>query len=563
MIAGLIRWSIQNRVLVLIMTVLVTAWGVYSVRQTPVDALPDLSDVQVIIKTSFPGQAPQVVEDQVTYPLTTAMLSVPKAVTVRGYSFFGDSFVYIIFEDGTDLYWARSRVLEYLSQVSGQLPSNAKPALGPDATGVGWVFEYALVDRSGQNDLAELRSLQDWFLKYELQTVPGVAEVATIGGMVRQYQVVVDPDKLRAFGITLAKIKMAIQQGNQETGGSVIEMGEAEYMVRASGYLQNLDDLSNIPLGVNAQGTPLLLADVAEIRLGPQMRRGIAELNGEGEAVGAVVVMRWGENALTTIEAVKERLAELQRSLPDGVEIVTTYDRSDLIERAVETLEGKLLEEFIVVALVCAVFLFHLRSSVVIILSLPVGILVAFIVMKQQGINANIMSLGGIAIAIGAMVDAAIVMIENVHKHIEKEPLTDENRWRIMGDAATEVGPPLFFSLLIITLSFLPVFTLEAQEGRLFAPLAFTKTYAMAAAAGLSITLVPVLMGYFIRGKITPEHRNPINRVLIAAYRPVINAVIRFPKGTLALAAIILVVGLWPAIVARHQTRLGVHAAIG
>jgi len=547
MIARLIRWSIQNRVLVLIMTVLVTAWGLYSVRQTPVDALPDLSDVQVIIKTSFPGQAPQVVEDQVTYPLTTAMLSVPKAVTVRGYSFFGDSYVYIIFEDGTDLYWARSRVLEYLSQVSGQLPNNAKPALGPDATGVGWVFEYALVGHSGQNDLAQLRSLQDWFLKYELQTVPGVAEVATIGGMVRQYQVVVDPDKLRAFGITLAKIKMAIQQGNQETGGSVIEMGEAEYMVRASGYLQDLDDLGQIPLGVNTQGTPLLLADVAEIRLGPQMRRGIAELNGEGEVVGAVVVMRWGENALTTIDAVKDRLAELQHSLPDGVEIVTTYDRSDLIERAVETLEGKLLEEFLVVALVCAVFLFHLRSSAVIILSLPVGILIAFIVMKQQGINANIMSLGGIAIAIGAMVDAAIVMVENVHKHIEKEPLTDENRWRIMGDAATEVGPPLFFSLLIITLSFLPVFTLEAQEGRLFAPLAFTKTYAMAAAAGLSITLVPVLMGYFIRGKITPERKNPINRVLIAVYRPVINVVIQFPRATLMFAALILVVGLWPA----------------
>ena len=547
MIAGLIRWSIQNRVLVLILSFLLTAWGIFSMRQTPVDALPDLSDVQVIIKTSFPGQAPQVVEDQVTYPLTTAMLSVPKAINVRGYSFFGDSYVYIIFEDGTDLYWARSRVLEYLSQVSGQLPDNAKPALGPDATGVGWVFEYALVDRSGQNDLAQLRSLQDWFLKYELQTVPGVAEVATIGGMVRQYQVVVDPDKLRAFGITLAKIKMAIQQGNQETGGSVIEMGEAEYMVRASGYLQNLDDLSDIPLGVNAQGTPLVLADVAEIRLGPQMRRGIAELNGEGEVVGAVVVMRWGENALTTIAAVKARLAELQNSLPDGVEIVTTYDRSALIERAVETLEGKLIEEFLVVALVCAVFLFHLRSSAVIILSLPVGILVAFIVMKQQGINANIMSLGGIAIAIGAMVDAAIVMVENVHKHIEKEPLTDENRWRIMGDAATEVGPPLFFSLLIITLSFLPVFTLEAQEGRLFAPLAFTKTYAMAAAAALSITLVPVLMGYFIRGKITPEHRNPINRVLIAVYRPVINTVIQFPRATLGLAALILVVGLWPA----------------
>jgi len=547
MIAGIIRWSIGNRFLVLILTLLVTVWGLYSVSQTPVDALPDLSDVQVIIKTSFPGQAPQVVEDQVTYPLTTAMLSVPKATTVRGYSFFGDSYVYIIFEDGTDLYWARSRVLEYLSQVAGQLPNNAKPALGPDATGVGWVYEYALVDRTGQNDLAQLRSLQDWFLKYELQTVPGVAEVATIGGMVRQYQVVVDPDKLRAFGIPLSKLKTAIQRGNQETGGSVIEMGEAEYMVRASGYLQGIDDISDVPLGVNSEGTPLVLSDVAEIRIGPQMRRGIAELDGEGEVVGGVIVMRWGENALKTINAVKERLAELQRSLPDGVQIVTTYDRSDLIERAVETLQGKLVEEFLVVALVCAVFLFHLRSSAVVILSLPVGILAAFIVMRMQGINANIMSLGGIAIAIGAMVDAAIVMIENVHKHIEKEPLTDENRWRIMTDAAVEVGPPLFFSLIIITLSFLPVFTLEAQEGRLFAPLAFTKTYAMAASAGLSITLVPVLMGYFIRGRITPEHKNPINRVLIALYQPVIHAVIRFPKGTLVAAAAVLIVGLWPA----------------
>jgi Cu(I)/Ag(I) efflux system membrane protein CusA/SilA len=472
---------------------------------------------------------------------------VPKATTVRAYSFFGDSYVYIIFEDGTDLYWARSRVLEYLSQVSAQLPDDAKPAIGPDATGVGWVFEYALVDRSGQRDLSELRSLQDWFLKYELQTVSGVAEVATIGGMVRQYQVVVDPDKLRAFGIPLSKLKMAIQQGNQETGGSVIEMGEAEYMVRARGYLENLDDLRDIPLGVNEQGTPLVLADVADVHLGPQMRRGIAELDGEGEVVGGVIVMRWGENALKTINAVKDRLAELQRSLPDGVEIVTTYDRSDLIKRAVETLQRKLIEEFLVVALVCALFLFHLRSSAVVIFSLPVGILVAFIVMKLQGINANVMSLGGIAIAIGAMVDAAIVMIENVHKHIEKEPLTDENRWRIMGDAATEVGPPLFFSLLIITLSFLPVFTLEAQEGRLFAPLAFTKTYAMAAAAGLSVTLVPVLMGYFIRGKVTPEHKNPINRVLIAVYQPFIRAVIRFPQGTLALAGIVLLIGLWPA----------------
>lgn len=546
MIASLIHWSIHNRFLVLLATGFLVAWGIYSISQTPVDALPDLSDVQVIIKTPYPGQAPQVVEDQVTYPLTTAMLAVPKAVTVRGYSFFGDSFVYIIFEDGTDLYWARSRVLEYLSQVAGQLPEGVTPALGPDATGVGWIYEYALIDRTGQHDLAELRSIQDWFLKFELQTVPGVAEVATIGGMVRQYQVVLDPDKLRAFDLTLGQVKAAIRAGNQETGGSVIEMGEAEYMVRASGYLQSLEDLAAIPLGVNADGTPILLSDVANLRLGPQMRRGIAELNGEGEVVGGVIVMRWGENALATIEGVKKRLAELQRSLPDGVEIVSTYDRSDLIDRAVKTLQGRLVEEFLVVALVCAVFLFHLRSSAVVILSLPIGILIAFIVMHQQGINANIMSLGGIAIAIGAMVDAAIVMIENVHKHIENEPLTDENRWRIMADAASEVGPPLFFSLLIITLSFLPVFTLEAQEGRLFAPLAFTKTYAMAAAAGLSITLVPVLMGYFIRGKVTPEQKNPLNRLLIAVYQPVIHWVIRFPKATLAGAAVILVVGLWP-----------------
>jgi len=546
-IAAVIRWSIGNRILVLILTVMLTAWGLYSVSQTPVDALPDLSDVQVIIKTSFPGQAPQVVEDQVTYPLTTTMLSVPKSVTVRGYSFFGDSYVYVIFEDGTDLYWARSRVLEYLSQVSSQLPSDAKPSLGPDATGVGWVFEYALTDRSGGLDLAELRSLQDWFLKYELQSVPGVAEVATIGGMVRQYQVVVDPDKLRAFGIPLSKIKRAIQQGNQETGGSVIEMAEAEYMVRASGYLQGIEDLSDIPLGVNSEGTPLLLSDIAEIRQGPQMRRGVADLDGEGEVVGGVVIMRSGENALTTINAVKQRLNELQSSLPAGVEIVTAYDRSELIERAIDTLQGKLLLEFFVVALVCAVFLFHFRSSAVIIVSLPVGILVAFIVMKLQGINANIMSLGGIAIAIGAMVDAAIVMVENAHKHIEREPLTDENRWRVITEAASEVGPALFFSLLIITLSFLPVFTLEAQEGRLFAPLAFTKTYAMAAAAGLSVTLVPVLMGYFIRGRVTPEHKNPLNRWLMAVYQPVINGVIRQPKITLALVAIILATGLWPA----------------
>ena len=551
MIAQLIRWSITNRFFVLLATGFVVVWGIYSVRETPVDALPDLSDVQVIIKTSFAGQAPQVVEDQVTYPLTTAMLAVPRAVTVRGYSFFGDSYVYVIFEDGTDLYWARSRVLEYLSQVAGQLPDNAKPALGPDATGVGWVFEYALVDRTGRHDLAQLRSIQDWFLKYELQTVPGVAEVATVGGMVRQYQVVIDPDKLRAYGMSIMRVKDAIQAGNLETGGSVIEMGEAEYMVRASGYLQGVDDLRQVPLGVDSNGTPIILSDVAEIRLGPQMRRGIADLDGEGEVVGGVIVMRSGENASRTIDAVKQRLEELSRSLPDGVEVVTTYDRSDLIERAVDNLQGKLLEEFLVVALVCAVFLFHLRSSAVIILSLPVGILVAFIVMRMQGLNANIMSLGGIAIAIGAMVDAAIVMVENVHKHIEREPLNDENRWRVVGEAATEVGPPLFFSLLIITLSFLPVFTLEAQEGRLFAPLAFTKTYAMAAAAGLSVTLVPVLMGYFIRGQVMPERRNPINRMLIAGYRPIINTVIRHPRATLVLAALVLVVGLWPA------TRLG------
>jgi Cu(I)/Ag(I) efflux system membrane protein CusA/SilA len=545
-IAALIRWSVANRVLVVIAALIVAAIGAWSVKQTPVDALPDLSDVQVIVKTSFPGQAPQVVEDQVTYPLTTAMLSVPKAVTVRGYSFFGDSYVYVIFEDGTDLYWARSRVLEYLNQVAASLPDGATSSLGPDATGVGWVFQFALVDRTGQHDLAQLRSLQDWFLKYELQTVPGVAEVATIGGMVRQYQVVVDPDKLRAFGVTLAALKNAIRQGNAETGGSVIEMGEAEYMVRASGYLQGIEDLRAIPLGVNEQGTPLVLSDVADIRVGPQMRRGIADLDGEGEVVGGVVVMRWGENASTTIDAVKARLAELEKSLPDGVQVITTYDRSDLIRRSVDTLKRTLVKEFVVVALVCALFLFHLRSSAVIVLSLPLGVLIAFIVMRAQGINANIMSLGGIAIAIGAMVDSAIVMIENVHKHIEKEALTNENRWRIMGEAAAEVGPPLFVSLLIITLSFLPVFTLEAQEGRLFAPLAFTKTYAMAAAAGLSITLVPVLMGYFIRGKVIHEGRNPVNRALTAAYRPLIHVVVGAPRATLLVAAAILVVGLWP-----------------
>ncbi len=546
MIARIIDWSIQNRFMVIMLTFILVGVGVYSVKQTPLDALPDLSDVQVIIKTSFPGQAPQVVEDQVTYPLTTAMLSVPKAINVRGYSFFGDSFVYVIFEDGTDLYWARSRVLEYLSQVSSKLPAAARPELGPDATGVGWVYEYALVDRNGNNDLSQLRSLQDWFLKYELQTVPGVSEVVTIGGMVKQYQVVIDPDSLRAYNLPLSRVKMAIQHGNQETGGSVVELAEAEYMIRATGYVDELNDLKHIPLGVNDQGTPILLKDVAQIRLGPQLRRGIAELDGEGEVVGGVIVMRFGENALSTINAAKAKLKELSKSLPEGVEIVETYDRSALIKRAVDNLNMKLVEEFIVVALVCAIFLFHLRSALVIILSLPVGILIAFIVMEQMGINANIMSLGGIAIAIGAMVDAAIVMIENVHKHMEHTEVTDDNRWQVMRQAAMEVGPPLFFSLLIITLSFLPVFTLEAQEGRMFAPLAYTKTFAMAGAALLSITLVPVLMGYFIRGHITPEHKNPVNRFLIAGYRPFINAVLKAPKTVLAVSVAVVVIGVWP-----------------
>jgi len=546
MIAQIIQWSIHNRFMVLVMTFIITGWGIYSVKNTPLDALPDLSDVQVIIKTPYPGQAPRVVEDQVTYPLTTAMLSVPKAVNVRGYSFFGDSYVYVIFEDGTDPYWARSRVLEYLSQVASNLPSSAKPTLGPDATGVGWVYEYALVDRTGKNDLAQLRSLQDWFLKYELQTVNGVSEVVTLGGMVKQYQVVLDPNKLRAYNLPIAKIKSAIKRANQETGGSVIEMGEAEYMVRATGYIDSLQDLRHIPLGVNKNGSPILLKDIAEVRLGPQMRRGIAELNGEGEVVGGIAVMRFGENALKTIAGVKAKLEELKPGLPEGVEIVEVYNRSHLIERAVDTLSTKLVEEFIVVALVCAAFLFHMRSALVAIMSLPVGILGAFIIMHTQGMNANIMSLGGIAIAIGAMVDAAIVMIENMHKHIEKEGLTDENRWQLVAKASMEVGPPLFFSLIIITLSFMPVFTLEAQEGKLFAPLAYTKTFAMAVSAGLAITLVPVLMGYFIRGHITPEEKNPINRVLMKAYKPFIDMVLHSPKTVVGVSLVLVVIGMWP-----------------
>ena len=546
MIESIIHWSLRNRFMVLLMTAVLVLAGIASIRSTPLDAIPDLSDVQVIIKTNFAGQSPQVVEDQVTYPLTTAMLSVPKAKNVRGYSFFGDSYVYVIFEDGTDPYWARSRVLEYLSQVASKLPPAARPELGPDATGVGWVYQYALVDRTGQNDLSQLRSLQDWFLKYELQTVPGVSEVTTVGGMVKQYQVVLDPDRLRAYKLPLAKIRMAIKRANKEVGGSVIEMAEAEYMIRATGYIQKEEDLRQIPLGMNKNGVPILLKDVAEVHIGPQLRRGITELDGEGEVVGGIIVMRFGENAMTTIQGVKDKLEELKNGLPDGVEIVEVYNRASLIQRAVDTLNAKLVEEFIVVALVCIVFLFHFRSALVVILSLPVGILTAFIIMKAQGMNANIMSLGGIAIAIGAMVDAAIVMIENVHKHIEKEEISDKNRWEVIARASVEVGPPLFFSLLIITLSFLPVFSLEAQEGKLFAPLAFTKTFAMAAAAGLSITLVPVLMGYFVRGKIVPEEKNPINRALIAIYRPFIDLVLKYPAGILAIGIGVIVSGLMP-----------------
>ena len=554
MIARLIRWSIANRFLVLLATVMLTGWGVWSLLRTPLDAIPDLSDVQVIIRTTFPGQAPQIVENQITYPLTTTMLSVPGAKVVRGYSMFGDSFVYILFEDGTDPYWARSRVLEYLNQVQSRLPAQAKASLGPDATGVGWVYEYALIDRTGKMDLSQLRALQDWFLKYELKTVPNVSEVASVGGMVRQYQIVLDPDRLRAYNIPQAKVIDAVQKANQETGGSVLELGEAEYMVRASGYLQSLDDFRKIPLMTTDAGISVRLGDVARVQIGPEMRRGIAELNGEGEVAGGIIVMRSGKNALETIDAVKAKLEKLKPSLPPGVEIVPTYDRSSLIKRAVDNLQEKLIEEFVVVALVCLVFLFHLRSAFVAIVSLPLGILMAFIVMYYQGVNANIMSLGGIAIAIGAMVDAAVVMIENAHKHIEawhhthpNQKLEGDAQWRVIGDAAAQVGPALFSSLLIITLSFIPVFTLEAQEGRLFSPLAYTKTYAMAVAAGLAVTLIPVLMGYLIRGRIPEERKNPLNRFLIAIYRPLLSRVLRFPKMTLAVALVIALATLWPA----------------
>jgi Cu(I)/Ag(I) efflux system membrane protein CusA/SilA len=554
MIARLIRWSITNRFLVLLATLMLTAWGVWSMLKTPLDALPDLSDVQVIIRTTYPGQAPQIVEDQVTYPLTTTMLSVPGAKTVRGYSFFGDSFVYVLFEDGTDLYWARSRVLEYLNQVQGRLPADAKTSLGPDATGVGWIYEYALIDRTGHNDLSQLRALQDWFLKYELKSVPNVAEVASVGGFVRQYQVVLDPDRLRIYNLPYSRVVQAIRNANRESGGSVLELGEAEYMVRSHGYLKSLDDFRSIPIGLGDNGTPVLLKDVARVQVGPELRRGITELDGQGETVGGVVIMRFGKNALETIAAVKAKLDSIRKGLPAGVEIVPTYDRSGLINRAIEHLKDKLVEEFIVVAVVCAVFLFHLRSSLVAIVTLPLGVLAAFIIMRYQGVNANIMSLGGIAIAIGAMVDAAVVMIENAHKHIEawhhehpRETLKGSEQWQVIADAAAEVGPALFFSLLVITLSFVPVFALEAQEGRLFSPLAFTKTYAMAAAAGLSVTLVPVLMGYMIRGRIPNERSNPLNRFLIAVYQPLLGMVLRFPKLTLLIALLLLVATVFPA----------------
>lgn len=552
MIAFVIRWSLRNRLLVLLASVLLAGWGIWALQKAPLDALPDLSDVQVIVRATYPGKAPQVIEDQVTYPLTTTLLSVPGAKTVRGFSMFGDAYVYVLFEDGTDLYWARSRVLEALSQVQSSLPPQVKVALGPDATGVGWVYEYALVDKSGKHSLADLRALQDWTLKFELKTVPNVAEVASVGGMVRQYQVVLDPPSLRALNITHQQVVSAIQDANQEGGGALLEMGEAEYMVRTSGYLKKLSDFANVVITVR-DGVPILLSQVATLREGPEIRRGVAELNGEGEVAGGIVVMRYGKNALETINALKVKLQEVQQTLPPGVEIVTVYDRSQLIEHAIETLSHKLLEEFIVVALVCTLFLFHFRSALVAMITLPLGILGAFVVMHYQGVNANIMSLGGIAIAIGAMVDAAIVMIENMHKVLEQwrqrhpgQQPTSTDYWRISEQAAVEVGPALFCSLLIITLSFIPVFTLQAQEGRMFSPLAYTKTYAMAVAAGLGITLVPVLMGYFIRGRIPDEHANPINRWLIRLYQPVLVSVLARPKTTLGISCLLLLLTAYP-----------------
>jgi len=542
MIKAIIDHSIKDRFIVLLIAIILALAGLWSFKNMPLDAIPDLSDVQVIVFTKYPGQAPQVVEDQVTYPLTTAMLAVPKAKVVRGYSFFGLSFVYIIFEDGTDMYWARSRVLEYLNYASNRLPQGVNPALGPDATGVGWVYEYALVDKSGKHDLAQLRSLQDWYLRYPLQTVSGVAEVASVGGFVKQYQVEVDPNALLAYGIPLAKVKQAIQRSNNDVGGRLIEMAETEYMVRGLGYIRSIDDINSIPLGVDANGTPVRIQDVAHVHMGPELRRGLVELDGEGETAGGVVIMRFGENAKATIAGVRNKLDELSKGLPEGVEIVPVYDRGDLIERAVNTLKTALTQELIIVSIMVALFLLHLRSSLVIVITLPLGILIAFIVMKMQGLNANIMSLGGIAIAIGDMVDGAIVMVENAHKHLaeaaekKKTALTQQERWQAIATASKEVGPALFFSLLVITISFIPIFAMQAQEGRLFGPLAYTKSYAMAAAALLTITVVPVLMGYFIRGKIIPEHKNPANRFLHFIHSPVLKLAMRWRPITLIIA---------------------------
>jgi Cu(I)/Ag(I) efflux system membrane protein CusA/SilA len=546
MLNRIIEASINNRFMTLLLTAMVIGGGIWAMRNTPLDAIPDLSDVQVIIFTEYPGQAPQVVEDQVTYPLTTAMLGVPFAKVVRGYSFFGLSFVYVIFDDGTDMYWARSRVLEYLNSVSGRLPQGVTPTLGPDATGVGWVYEYTLEDTTGKLDLAELRSIQDWYLRYELTSVAGVSEIASIGGFVKQYQVTVDPNKLVAYNIPLQKVRHAIMRSNNDVGGKVIELAESEFMVRGLGYIKDLDDLRSVPVGANANGTPIQIRDIATVQFGPELRRGIAEWNGEGEIVGGIVIMRFGENALAVIKRVKERLEQLQAGLPDGVVVHTAYDRSGLIERAIDNLEEKLVEEIIIVALVCLLFLLHFRSAFVAIITLPVGILVSFMIMKYQGLNANIMSLGGIAIAIGVMVDAAIVMVENAHKHLERDKGKKEH-WAVILDASKEVGPALFYSLLIVTLSFLPVFSLEAQEGRMFKPLAFTKTYAMAASAFMAITVVPVLMGFFVRGRILPEKRNPLNRLVIWLYRPVASLVLRHPLATVVGAVAICVVSLYPS----------------
>lgn len=553
MIERVIRASVENRVLVLFGALLLAIAGIVAVLKTPVDALPDLSDVQVIIKTDYSGQAPEIVENEVTYPISTTMLSVPGASTVRGFSLFGTSFVYVLFEDGTDLYWARSRVLESLNSAAGKLPSGVTPELGPDATGVGWIYQYALVDKSGKNDLESLRALQDWFLKYELKTIPGVAEVASVGGAVKEYQIIPDPVKLEQYGVTVGDIKTALSASNQEAGGGSIEMGESEFMVRAQGYLKTLDDFRSIVLKTNASGTPTVLGDVAQVRLGPEMRRGIAELDGEGEVAGGIILLRTGGNAREVIGAVKTRLEELKSALPEGVEIVPVYDRSSLIDRAIQNLTHKLIEEFIVVALVCAIFLWHVRSALVAVITLPLGLALAFIAMHFQGLNANIMSLGGIAIAVGAMVDAAIVMIENAHKHIEAweeahpgADLAGSERWQVITEAAVEVGPALFMSLLIITLSFIPIFTLEGQEGRLFGPLAWTKTWSMAASAFLAVVLVPVLMGLWIRGKIPPEDKNPLNRWLVRLYQPLLMGVLRRPKTTLFAALLVLIGGLYP-----------------